>query len=63
MDPSGHSVFSDLKQDAKAPLAGAFARIVVEYFASTRSGEGRVSTAQGRDDLRLAEMAGRPNAV
>jgi len=51
MEPSSHPVFSDLEQDAEAHVAEAFARIAVEYFASTRSGEGPVSTALGPDDL------------
>lgn len=46
-----HSVFADLEQDAQASVAEAFTRIAVEYFAATRSGEGRVSTAHGPDEL------------
>ncbi len=51
MEPPPHPVFSDLEQDAEAPVAEAFARLAVEYFASTRSGEGPVSTAHGPDEL------------
>ena len=40
MEPAPHPVFSDLEQDAEASVAEAFARIAVEYFAATRSGEG-----------------------
>jgi L-2,4-diaminobutyrate decarboxylase len=51
MKPPLHPVFADLERDAEAPVAEAFARIAVEYFAATRSGEGRVSTAHGPDEL------------
>jgi L-2,4-diaminobutyrate decarboxylase len=51
MKPPRHPVFADLERDAEAPVAEAFARIAVEYFAATRSGEGRVSTAHGPDEL------------
>ncbi len=46
-----HPVFSDIEQDAEASVAEAFARIALEYFASTRAGDGRVSTAHGPDEL------------
>ena len=42
MQPPLHPVFADLEQDAEASVAEAFARIAVDYFAFTRSGEGRV---------------------
>ena len=51
MESPPHPVFADLEQDAEASVAEAFARIAVEYFAATRSGEGRVSTAHGPDEL------------
>jgi L-2,4-diaminobutyrate decarboxylase len=51
MGPSDHPVFSDVEQDAEAPVAEAFARLVAGYFAETRSGEGRVSTPLGPDEL------------
>ena len=51
MIPSPHSVFSALEEDALAPAAEAFSRIAVDYFARTREGGGRVSTALGPDDL------------
>ena len=51
MESPRHPVFADIEQDAEASVAEAFARIAVEYFAATRTGEGRVSTALGPDDL------------
>jgi len=51
MESPRHPVFADVEQDAQAPVAEAFARIAVDYFAATRSGEGRVSTALGPEDL------------
>ena len=51
MESPRHPVFADVEQDAEASVAEAFARIAVEYLAATRTGEGRVSTALGPDDL------------
>ncbi len=51
MESPRHPVFADIEQDAEASVAEAFARIAVEYFSATRTGEGRVSTAQGPDEL------------
>jgi L-2,4-diaminobutyrate decarboxylase len=51
MDSPRHPVFADVEHDAEAGVAEAFARIAVEYLAAARSGEGRVSTALGPDEL------------
>ncbi len=51
METPRHPVFADIEQDAEASVAEAFARVAVEYFAATRSGEGRVSTALGPEEL------------
>ena len=51
MESPRHPVFADVEQDAEAAVAGAFAQIAVEYFAATRSGQGRVSTGLGPDEL------------
>jgi L-2,4-diaminobutyrate decarboxylase len=51
MDSPRHPVFADVEEDARSSVAEAFARIAVEYFAATRTGEGRVSTALGPEDL------------
>jgi L-2,4-diaminobutyrate decarboxylase len=39
-------LLADLEGDTAAEAAHAFARLVVEYFAGTRTGDGRVSTAR-----------------
>ena len=46
-----HPVFAEIERDAEASVAEAFARIAVEFFAATRSGQGRVSSALGPEDL------------
>jgi L-2,4-diaminobutyrate decarboxylase len=51
MDSPSHPVFSDLEHDASQAVAEAFAALAAEYFAATRAGNGRVSTALGPDDL------------
>jgi L-2,4-diaminobutyrate decarboxylase len=51
MESPRHPVFADIEQDAEASAAEAFARIAVDYLVATRSGEGRVSTALGPDEL------------
>ena len=51
MEDSRPRVLADLEEDALAPAAEAFARIAVDYFAATRSGDGPVSTPLGPDDL------------
>jgi L-2,4-diaminobutyrate decarboxylase len=65
MESPLHPVFSEVEQDAQASVAEAFARIAVAYFAATRTGEGRVSTALGPEELarRFDEplpLSGRP---
>jgi L-2,4-diaminobutyrate decarboxylase len=47
-------LLADLEHDAASDAADGFARIVTDYFAGTRSGEGRVSTK-----LSPAELAAR----
>ena len=42
---------AELEQDMTAEAAGMFVRLVVDYFASTRSGDGRVSTAATPEQL------------
>ena len=44
-------VLADLEREAGADAAAAFSRLVVEYLADTRTGDGRVSTALGPSDL------------
>jgi L-2,4-diaminobutyrate decarboxylase len=44
-------LLADLEHDTGADVAHAFANLVVEYFAETRSGAGRVSTAHTPLDL------------
>jgi L-2,4-diaminobutyrate decarboxylase len=51
MESPRHPVFADVEQDAEASAAEAFARIAVDYLVATRSGEGRVSTALGPEEL------------
>jgi L-2,4-diaminobutyrate decarboxylase len=51
MKSPDHPVFADVEQDAEASVAESFARLAVDYFAATRTGEGRVSTALGPEDL------------
>jgi len=51
MESPHHPVFADVEHDAEAAVAEAFARIAAEYFAAAGSGEGRVSTALGPDEL------------
>ena len=58
-------VLADLEREAGADAAAAFSRLVVEYLADTRTGDGRVSTALSPADLaaRFAEplpAEGRP---
>lgn len=51
MELPTHPVFSELEQDAEAPAAQAFAQLAADYFASTRSGQGPVSTALRPEEL------------
>jgi L-2,4-diaminobutyrate decarboxylase len=46
MDRALQELLADLEGDAATAAAHAFARLIVEYFADTRSGDGRVSTAR-----------------
>jgi len=46
-------LLTDLERDTGADVAEAFATLVVDYFAETRSGLGRVSTARSPADLAL----------
>ena len=39
------SLLADLEREAGADAAAAFAQLIVEYLADTRTGDGRVSTA------------------
>jgi L-2,4-diaminobutyrate decarboxylase len=57
MDHALRRLLADLEGDTATDAAHAFARLVVEYFAATRSGDGRVSTARTPDELaaRFAE--------
>jgi L-2,4-diaminobutyrate decarboxylase len=45
MDPDLVRLLSDLERDGAADAAAGFAALVAGYFAATRTGEGRVSTA------------------
>jgi L-2,4-diaminobutyrate decarboxylase len=45
MDLSLPDLLADLEREAGSDTAAAFARLVVEYLAGTRTGAGRVSTA------------------
>jgi L-2,4-diaminobutyrate decarboxylase len=51
MQIPSHAVFAELERDTEASVAEAFARLAVEYFAATRTGDGRVSTSLGPDEL------------
>ena len=44
-------LLTTLEEDAEAPVAEAFFRIAVDYFAATRTGEGRVSTPSTPEEL------------
>ncbi len=46
-----HPVFADLESDAGAGVAEAFARVAAGHYAATRSGDSRVSTPLGPDEL------------
>jgi len=54
MDMPLSNLLADLEHEAGPDTASAFARLVVEYLAETRTGDGRVSTA-----LTPAELAAR----
>jgi L-2,4-diaminobutyrate decarboxylase len=45
------TVLAEIEADTGADAAAAFTRLVIEYFASTRSGNGRVSTGAVPADL------------
>jgi len=45
LDATLQRVLTEIDHDMAAEVAGAFARLVAEYFAETRTGLGRVSTA------------------
>ena len=65
MSVSFPELLTDLEHEAGAGTAAAFAQLVVDYFANTRTGGGRVSTALGPAELaaRFAEplpAEGRP---
>jgi L-2,4-diaminobutyrate decarboxylase len=45
------TVLAEIEADTGAHAAAAFTRLVIEYFASTRSGDGRVSTGAAPADL------------
>jgi L-2,4-diaminobutyrate decarboxylase len=47
----GDSVFDDIESDAGEEAARAFARLAVDYYAATRTGEGPVSTPHAPEDL------------
>jgi L-2,4-diaminobutyrate decarboxylase len=51
MNPNLQTLFSELELDTSAAAAGAFSRLVVDYFDQTRQGAGRVSTAHAPADL------------
>jgi L-2,4-diaminobutyrate decarboxylase len=57
MDRTLQRLLADLEDDTTSDAAHAFARLAVEYFADTRTGVGRVSTAHSPSDLaaRFAE--------
>ncbi|MCX6549681.1 MAG: pyridoxal-dependent decarboxylase [Acidobacteria bacterium] len=44
-------LLADLEQDTSADVANAFAGLVVDYFAATRTGDGRVSTASTPSEI------------
>ena len=44
-------VLADIEADAGADVGQTFTNLVAEYFANTRAGTGRVSTARGPSDL------------
>jgi L-2,4-diaminobutyrate decarboxylase len=46
-----HPVFASLEQDTESVAAERFIQIALDYFAGTRDGSGRVSTALGADDI------------
>jgi L-2,4-diaminobutyrate decarboxylase len=50
-DQSLQQLLADLERDTGADVALAFAALVVDYFAETRSGAGPVSTARSPSDL------------
>ena len=65
MDRALHGLLADLEGDTAMEAAQALARLVVAYFADTRTGDGRVSTAHSPAELaaRFAEplpARGRP---
>jgi len=65
MDDVLRQLLADLEREAGAATAAAFIRLVADYLADTRSGDGRVSTAHTPADLaaRFAEplpREGRP---
>ena len=45
------NLLADLEREAGADAAAAFAELIVEYLADTRTGDGRVSTALSPSDL------------
>jgi len=49
--PTEHPVFSALEQDAEPAVGVAFAHLVADYFRTAGSGQGRVSTALGPEEL------------
>jgi L-2,4-diaminobutyrate decarboxylase len=51
MDRALQQLLADLESDTATDAAHAFARLVVEYFADTRTGRGRVSTAHTPAEL------------
>ena len=65
MDLSLTQLLADLEREAGADIAAAFGELVSAYFADTRTGDGRVSTAATPADIaaRLTELLpehGRP---
>jgi L-2,4-diaminobutyrate decarboxylase len=65
MNEAASEVIAAIEEDAEAAVGEAFVRVAAEYFAATRSGEGRVSTATRPEELaaRFAEplpRGGRP---
>jgi hypothetical protein len=58
MHESHQHLLDELERDAGTEAAEAFSRLVVAYFASTREGDGRVSTA--RPPSELAARFGEP---
>lgn len=51
MDHALQQLLATLESDTGSDVAQAFARLVVGYFAETRNGDGRVSTAHAPADL------------